>query len=227
MAGVGTGATDLIRVATVTESAAGFGLMTAAITYVLSIYPLTTDLRGAARMVQTLADDPGRAARMVTLGGASYLQNLQHQLISIDEETQRFPFLYYFRARDAAASLHTLMLGAMMACLQARWGVAERVAPYARFHGDELQLRLVHIMEHYTTHFRLGRPPLRGQDLEPDDARRRLERLVKAAGDDGAELPFRDDEVREFARFVGLCQAFLDDLATHHLHSPTTILGSE
>ncbi|MBW0108604.1 two pore domain potassium channel family protein [Pseudonocardia sp. KRD-182] len=219
------GATDLMRLATVTEAAAGFGLMTAAITYVLSIYPLTTDLRSAARMVETQADDPARAARLVVLGGASYLQDLQHELLTIDENTERFPFLYYFRAKDAAASLHTLMRGATMVCLAARWGVSPEAAPYARLHGDELQLRLQRIMDHYAVRFLMRtREPI-GQPLDPDDAQSRLQRLVCAAGANGAD-PCQDDaELRAFALFVGRCQAFLDDLAEHHLQPPVQILG--
>src|SRR4051812_47198476 len=126
------GATSLMRLATVTEAAAGFGLMTAAITHVLSTNPHTTDLRGAARMVETQADDSARAARLVVLGGPSDLQDLQHELLTIDENTERFPFLYYFRAKDAAASLPTLMRGATVLCLAARWGVSPDAAPYAR-----------------------------------------------------------------------------------------------
>lgn len=60
-------------------------------------------------MVQTQAGDPERAARMVVLGGASYLQELQQQIISVDEDTQPFPLLFYFRSRDPAASLYTLI----------------------------------------------------------------------------------------------------------------------
>ncbi|MEV2237906.1 ion channel [Micromonospora sp. NPDC049891] len=41
------GGTDALRLITVLEAAAGFGLITAAITYVLSIYPLTSQLSSA------------------------------------------------------------------------------------------------------------------------------------------------------------------------------------
>jgi hypothetical protein len=220
------GATDVMRLATVSEAAAGFGLMTAAITYVLSIYPLTTDLRSAARMVETQADDPERAARLVVLGGASYLQNLQHELLTIDENTERFPFLYYFRAKDTAASLHTLMRGAAMDCLAARWGVSPEAAPYARLHGEELQLRLQRIMDHYAMRFLMRARERLGQPLDLDDARSRLQRLVSAAGDDGADPCPDDAELRCFALFVGQCQAFLDDLADHHLQPPVQILAA-
>ncbi|WP_298455881.1 potassium channel family protein [uncultured Cellulomonas sp.] len=219
------GATDPMRLATVAEAAAGFGLMTAAITYVLSIYPLTTDVRSAARMVSTQAGDTARATRLVVLGGASYLQDLQHDLLTIDENFERFPFLYYFRAKDPDASLHTLMHGATVVCLAARWGVSAESTPHARLLGDELQLRLERVMAHYATRFLMrAREPL-GESLDPDDARRRLERLRRAAGADGAEPVVDETDLRRFALFLGRSQAFLDDLAEHHLLPPAQVLG--
>lgn len=225
------GATGTMRLTTVIEAAAGFGLITAAITYVLSIYPLTSSLRGVARMMHTQADDPGRAARMVVLGGSSYLQQLQQQVISIDEDTQRFPFLFYFRSQDPTTSLYTLMQGAMMACLQACWGVSEQAAPYGRLAGDELRLRLDRIMDHCASNFRLRTGKHGGLALDTDDARERLARLVSAAGEDGADPgvaagSVEDEELRDFALFVGRCQAFLDDLADHHLYPRVRMLGT-
>jgi len=224
------GATDAMRLATVIEAAAGFGLITAAITYVLSIYPLTSSLRGAARMVQTQADDPGRAARMVVLGGSSYLQELQQQLISVDEDTQRFPLLFYFRSQDPSASLYTLMQGAIMACLQARWGVSEEAAPYGRLAGEELKVRLHNIMDHCATNFGLRTGTQHDVLLDTEGARQQVARLVRAAGADGADprgSQAEEEELRDFALFVGRCQAFLDDLAEHHLYPGVRILGDD
>jgi hypothetical protein len=226
------GATDAMRLTTVIEAAAGFGLITAAITYVLSIYPLTSNVRGVARMMQTQADDPGLAARMVVLGGSSYLQDLQQQVISVDEDTQRFPFLFYFHSQDPTASLYTLMQGAVMACLQARWGVSEEAAPYGRLAGDELRLRLHHIMDHCATNFRFRTGNQDGLALDTEDARQRLARLVRAAGEHGADacvagVSVDDGELRDFALFVGRCQAFLDDLAEHHLYPRVRMLADE
>jgi len=47
-----------------------------------------------------------------------------------------------------------------------------------------------------------------------------------AAGDDGADPCPDDAEIRRFALFVGRCQAFLDDLAKHHLQPPAQILAA-
>lgn len=89
---------DTLRLITVIEAAAGFGLMPAAITYVLSIYPLT----------HSSVTRPVRCRPKPT--------------------NQRFPFLYYFRAREPSATLHTFIRGTAMVCLQARWCISTDAA---------------------------------------------------------------------------------------------------
>lgn len=219
------GGTATLRLITVIEAAAGFGLITAAITYVLSIYPLTSQLSSAARMVQTQADDPVRAAELVVLGGGSYLQSLQERLISVDEDTQLFPFLYYFRASDPSATLHTFIRGTAMVCLQARWGISTDAAPYARVQGRELQLRLQHAIDRYAIGFLMRDPRCLRRPLDADDARRRWQSVTAAAGNWGVNRPGEDEtDLDEFARFVGCCQTFLDNLAEHHLYPPAQLL---
>ena len=46
--------------------------------------------------------------RQVVLGGASYPQDLQQQVVAVDEDPQRLPFLFHLCAQDPASSLHTL-----------------------------------------------------------------------------------------------------------------------
>ncbi len=69
-------------------------------------------------------------------------------------------------------------------------------------------------MDHYAVRFLMHTRESLGQPLDLDDARSRLQRLVRAAGDDGADPCPDDAEVRSFALFAGRCQAFLDDLAS-------------
>jgi hypothetical protein len=64
------------------------------------------------------------------------------------------------------------------------------------------------------------------QPLDLEDARSRLQRLVSAAGDDGADPCPDEAEIRRFALFVGRCQEFLDDLAENHLRPPAQILAA-
>jgi hypothetical protein len=220
------GGTDALRLVTVAEAATGFGVITAAITYLLSVYPLVSDLRGTARMVHSQAEDPVRAAQMVVEGGSSYLHSVQHQLVQIDESRERFPLLYYFRAKDPAASVSTLLRGGVMLCLQARWGIAEEAASFVRVHGDELARVLEGIIERHRRRFVLGRPEAAlERSLTIDDARGRFERLVRAAGAVGRRAPPDERELREFAAFVGRADAYLAYLAEQDLSPYTPILA--
>jgi hypothetical protein len=222
------GDTDALRLLTVVEAAAGFGLITAAITYLLSVYPLLSNLGVAARTLRSQADDSARAADMVVHGGASHLQNAQQQLIAIDEDTQRFPLLYFFR-REGPASIETLLRGAVSLCLQARWGVSERVAPSARVLGEELARTLDRIVDHYARSFLFKDPDMVFRTpLDDDDARRRLARLVAAAGETGASERLGDpEELRAFGAFLGRMDAFLLDFAAHQLTVARPLLGDE
>jgi len=222
------GDTDALRLLTVAEAAAGFGLITAAITYLLSVYPLLSSIGTAARTLRSQADDSARAADMVVHGGSSHLQTAQQQLIAMDENTQRFPLLYFFR-RDDPASMETLLRGAVGLCLQARWGVSERVAPSARVLGEELGRTLDRIVDHYARSFLFKDPDeVFTTPLDEDDARRRFARLVEAAGPAGASERLGDPgQVRAFGAFLGRMDAFLLDFAAHKLAAARPVLGDE
>jgi hypothetical protein len=220
------GGTDTLRLVTVAEAATGFGVITAAITYLLSVYPLVSNLRGAARMVHSQAEDPARAAQMVVEGGSSYLSSIQQQLVLIDESRERFPLLYYFRGKDPEASVSTLLRGGVTLCLQARWGIAEEAASFVRVHGDELARVLQGIIERHRRRFMFGRPdPALERSLTIDDARGRFERLVRAAGAVGRRAPPDERELREFAAFVGRADAYLAYLAEQDFRPYTPILA--
>ncbi|MDP1846997.1 MAG: ion channel [Solirubrobacteraceae bacterium] len=222
------GNTDALRLVTIAEAAAGFGLITAAITYLLSVYPLLSNLGSAARSLSSQAGDRARAAGMVIHGGASYLQGTNERLIAIDEDTQRFPLLYFFR-REGPASTQTMLRGAVELCLQARWGVSERAAPAARLYGEELSRTLDRLVDHYARSFLFKDPgQVFSAPLEEDDARCRFVRLVDAAGDAGARDRLDDHaELRAFAVFAGRMDAFLRDFAAHQLRTQYPLLGED
>lgn len=62
--------TDLLRLVTVLESWSGLVAITAAITYVISVYPLISSVRGSALRLSDLeAPTPRGAARLLASGG--------------------------------------------------------------------------------------------------------------------------------------------------------------
>jgi hypothetical protein len=219
--------TNGLRFVNVTEAAFGFGIMTAAIAYLLSLYPLISTIRTAARTAHSQADDPVRAAEVVVEGEASYLQSLLQQMIGVDENLQRYPLLLHFHTEDRTGSLQTLMRGGIMVCLQARWGVSEDAASYARLHGDELKHRIDRIIENFARRVPLLDTRDGERGLDPADARRRFERLIQAAGERARDEPPSDEEVRQFATFVGRCEAFLDTLSNYELDPPARLLADQ
>lgn len=206
--------TEAYRIVSVVQAANGFAVFTAAISFVLSVYPQVNNERIAARSTQSQAGDPAKAARMVR--GESYLITLQQQLLTLDENTERFPVLFYFHSRDPNASMYTFLRGVAIACLMARWAVSPQRVEHARRYGEELQQNLERTIDHYAMRFMRG-PEAIDCSLALEDARRRLENLVSAAGADGEPAVLGDDEeVRLFGRFAGRCDQFLGHVAGQH-----------
>lgn len=182
---------DTLRLITAIEAAAGFGLMAAAITYVLSIYPLTSQLSNAARRVQTQADEPALPVPLL-LPGEGTVGHTPHV----------HPWHRHGMSAGTAVHLHGRR-------------------PYARVQGRELQLRLQHSIDQYAIGFLMRDPRCLRRPLDADDARRRWQSLTDAAGNWGVDRPGEDEtDLDEFARIVGYCQTFLDNLAEQHLYPP-------
>lgn len=214
--------TEALRIVSVLEAATGFGVMTAAITYVLSVLPRVSAIRRAARSVYCPSQDAGTAADVAQ--DTSYLVTLQQQILQIDEETERFPILYYFHAEEHPASLYTFLRGAVTVCLQCRWGLSPEHVPHARRHGEQLRHAIAYTRDHYATRFMHGKgPDDLDQPLCEADARRLLEHLAASAGEagvDSARAPAQD--VEQLARFAGRCEKLLEHVADQHLqpHRP-------
>jgi hypothetical protein len=114
---------EWLRYVAVFEAAGGLGAFTAAIAYVLSVYPLVTAIRASALFAQLSAD----------AGDTSQAAVLTQRLIESHEHVKRFPVLYYFESGDEAESLTTLLKAAatMSAALRAS-GQESRAVPLER-----------------------------------------------------------------------------------------------
>lgn len=208
--------TDGYRLVSVLQAATGFAVFTAAITYVLSIYPRVSTERVAARSLSSCAKDPANAGDLVR--GEPFLLSVQQQVLEYGEHTDRFPVLFYFHSQDEEASKVTFLRGAVIVCLMARWAVASSHVAHTRRWGQELEQSLERTVDHYAMRFMHGHGPA---DLDrrwkPAEARRRLNRLVEAAGDAGDRGVIDDPEqVESFARFAGRCEQFLEHVARQH-----------
>lgn len=94
---------EWLRYVAVVEAAGGFGAFTAAIAYVLSVYPLVTAIRASALFASLTAD----------AGDTSQAAVLTQRVIESHEHVKRFPVLYYFESGDEAESMTTLLKAAV------------------------------------------------------------------------------------------------------------------
>lgn len=222
---------DVFRMAIIFESASGFGAFTAAVTYALSVYPLVTAIRSAAARLADLGMlDPGAAARLAVEGGATEMAALHKGLIENDENTKRFPILYYFESGDPSESTYTLLRSGLVMCIVLRWGMSHSAVPHAGFYGPALETTLRRLMDDYEAKFVGGRSRRGGREehplLEAGDLADRLEVLRTGVGEAGVEVAEEDDELPEgFASFVSRSEAFLERIAYEHRNRHGPLLG--
>jgi hypothetical protein len=112
---------DLLRLTTVVEAASGFGALSASISYVLSVYPLTTELRSTGMQ---LADygvlELSGAVQVVRDSGPSALPTLARGMTECHEHLRRFPVLYYFESGDEERPLSSLVRGGALLLIALR-----------------------------------------------------------------------------------------------------------
>ena len=222
---------DALRLVTVLNSACGLGAFTAAITYVVSVYPLVAAIRGAAlRRADLGMLDPALAARVVIEGGAAELVSLQSDLIENDENIKRFPILYYFESGEESESITCLVRSAAMTCLVLQWGMSHTAHSSAGVYGPALETTLDRLMEHYERNFVGGRSKERAEHpyLEESDLAQRLEVLRAEMERAGVEAPEATDGgglPDGFARFVSRAEPFLSQLAHEHRNTHEPLLG--
>jgi hypothetical protein len=90
---------EWLRYVAVLEAAGGLGAFTAAIAYVLSVYPLVTAIRASALFASLAAE----------AGDTTQAPVLTQRLIESHEHVKRFPVLYYFESGDEGESMTTLL----------------------------------------------------------------------------------------------------------------------
>jgi hypothetical protein len=124
---------EWLRYVAVAEAAGGLGTFTAVIAYVLSVYPLLTQVRATALF----------AGLTVEAGDLEQVSVLTRRLIESHEHVRRFPVLYYFESGDEGESMATLLKAATSACLALREaGDDRRAEPLERALGrllDDLE----------------------------------------------------------------------------------------
>ena len=100
---------DWLRVLSPLEGLLGFGLLTASLTWVVSIYPPLTRRRSLAQQVVLIRDAESESGVSVVRAGAQAaerrLESLACQLTIIRSDLSQFPITYYFHSGDKRESL--------------------------------------------------------------------------------------------------------------------------
>jgi len=153
---------EWLRYVAVVEAGGGLGAFTAAIAYVLSVYPLVTQVRASAMFASLSAE----------AGDTDQAPILTQRLIECHEHVTRFPVLYYFESGDDEESMATLFKAAVRMSVALREeGQETRAIQLERALG-----RLFDDLEHDYIGGRGG-----GTDVEPaDDFRSRAQKVIDA-----------------------------------------------
>ncbi len=108
-----TPTTGWLRVLTPLEALLGFGLLTAALSWVISVYPVLRRRRSLAREVTLLRDSEPEAGGALGGMGAEaaerLLKDLTAQLVSVQSDVVQFPITYYFHNTEEKFSLPLAM----------------------------------------------------------------------------------------------------------------------
>ena len=102
-----------LRLATAAEALIGFALLTASISWVLSIYPALMRRRALAARIRSLVDDEGDGARLHGTESptalAVVLYDVADQLGTVRVDLVQYPATYFFHGPSEALSLPSVL----------------------------------------------------------------------------------------------------------------------
>lgn len=105
-------ASDALRLLVPLEAILGFGLLTAAVSWLLSVYPALSRRRSLAYEIHLLRDALGVAGRLVQDEGRSAERlygELLSRLVAVERDLVTLPISYYFAERDPRLELPSAM----------------------------------------------------------------------------------------------------------------------
>jgi hypothetical protein len=124
-----------LQIVSPTESLIGFGMLTAAVAWLLQIYPVLSGRRALAYEIHLLADTERRlglhVAQLETSVAAGIYAELTSRLIAVERDLVKFPITYYFAETDTRFALTAAM--PVLAEIAERGRAAE--------HPDSVRLR--------------------------------------------------------------------------------------
>jgi hypothetical protein len=210
---------DALRLVTLLEAATGFGVLSSAIAFVLSLYPMITQLRSTGlQLADSGALSAEGAVRAVGQAGPAGLTAVLQQLTENPEDVRRFPVLYYFESGNREESLSALVRGSTLLLVAFRCGPSDDVE-HASVFADALENAIVRLLDDLERDFVGGRR--RDPGLPPaGDTDERLRALCgRLRANDAETVP------DGLADLLARAEAMLAAIAHEHRHDPAPILS--
>jgi hypothetical protein len=212
---------DGMRVAVVCEAATGVGTVSAAISYILSVYPLATQNRAHALYLSDLQlRDPQPAKEYLEAAGDSGIAEIHQRLIDGHQSLRRFPVLYYFHPDREAESVKRLLESAAVLCAVARWGAPSALTHYGHRLAEALRSTLSRIARDYEARFIGGRS---GQSDTASVTRAQAARMIAVLREHSDTARPTSDETSAdydgFSDYLTQMENLLTGIASAHLYS--------
>ena len=145
--------TDWLRLIVPVEALVGFALVTAAISWILSIYPVLSRRHSLARSVTLMREAEGKTGRPVLSLDPQTVETLLSTFISsvitVRDDLNQHPITYYFQATDRRAAL---FIAAPSLVLLANDAIAPECPPEIRLQGHMLRGALDDLAEQLGEH---------------------------------------------------------------------------
>jgi Ion channel len=217
---------DGVRVAVVCEAAAGVATVSAAISYVLSVYPLATQTRAHALYLSDLRlRSPRAACEYIAATGNTGVAEIHQRLIDGHQSLRRFPVLYYFHPDAEEESVLRLLESATVLCVVARWAPPDEVTPYGFRLAEGLKTTLELIRTDYLAKYvagHIGQP--KDQQVPAQGATKTLQFLRDHLASPLAEAPLNAADADQFAHFTSNMDHLLAGLARAHVYKHQPLL---
>ena len=209
----------VLRLATIAEAASGFAALSAAIAFVISIYPLLSQLRGTGIQM----DDSGAlelegAARVVREAGPSELAAVVRELTENHEHLRRFPVLYYFESGNAEESLSASLRGSAMLLVALHCVPADEVG-HSHVYADVLERILSRLLDDLERDFVGGRRrTLQHDGPDGDSVAAKLDAACDQLAAGARHDAERDHDRAELGALLGRVEGVLAAVAEEHGH---------
>jgi voltage-gated potassium channel Kch len=217
-------ANDVLRLVTLVQAATGFGVLSAAIAFVLSLYPLITQLRSAGlQLADTGALRVEGAVEVVEHAGPSELAAVVRELTQSHENLRRFPVLYYFESGNREESLTALLRGSTLLLVALHCGPSAGVG-HAPVYAEALERTITRVLDDLERDFAGGRGRKARKPTPGGDAAERLRALSETLRPEEADRDEPESELKELGDFVARAEAVLAVVAHEHGQDPRPIL---